>query len=186
MTSNKTKTFIFCCLSLFIFSICSFCAKEDEKNQLTRQEKDIDEFIKRDTAQARRANKDTLIKVINRPQANVIVWNPLSDDTVENDKDQTVDQSVESGDTVAFYYRGQVFSSSKSGNLFADDFSRNVVGRGYYIQGLDAGLIGLHKGEHAYIIFTSKYGYGNRELSLIPKMSPLMFEVLITDVVKKK
>ena len=182
MTSPKTKTALTLVVTLFSLSFCCFCTKEDEKNQLTRQEKDIDDFIKRDTASARGKNKDTIIVVTNKIETNRIVWNPGLGDTLAP------------GDTVSFAYNAYLFRSGK-GPLYAsnlplsgqpEDFGKNVVGKGYFIKGLDAGLVGMPTGEYAYIIFTSKYGYGNKELSTIPSMSPLFFEVEVTNIIKKK
>ena len=187
----RRSLFIFFSL-LFSISFFSFCTKEDEKNQLAQQEKSIDDFIRRDTAEAYRKNPDTLIRVTNKRETNRVVWNPGS----------SVD-TVARGDTVVFAYIGYLFKSGM-GTVFAtnvsqiveegkwplsiypDDFGKNAVGVGYYIPGLDAGLLGMRAGEYAYIVFTSQYGYGNKELSTIPKMSPLIFEVEILNIIRKE
>lgn len=177
---------------LFLLSLCHFCTKEDEKNQLAQQEKSIDAFITRDTSAAYGKNRDTVIVVTNKRETNRIVWNPgMGNDTIAR------------GDTAVFAYIGYVFNSGR-GSVFATnvseiidsgswslstypgDFGRNAVGVGYYISGLDAGLMGMRVGEYAYILFTSQYGYGNKELSTIPKMSSLMFEVEVISIVRKK
>jgi FKBP-type peptidyl-prolyl cis-trans isomerase len=168
-----SKPFSILFLSLLSLSFCCFCTKEDEKNQLAQQAKSIDDFIKRDTADARSKNKDTIITVTNKRATNRIVWNPGMGDTIA------------AGDTVAFAYIARIFSSGK-GAIFSADYSKNAAGTGNYILGLDAGLVGMRTGEYAYIMFTSQYGYGNKEFSVIPKMSPLMFEVEIEYIIKKK
>jgi len=175
-----------------VLSLCCFCTKEDEKNQLATQLRNIDDFIRRDTTAAFAKNKDTVIMVTNKRETNRIVWNP----GVGND-------TLTLGDTVVFAYIGRIFSSGR-GQIFATnvpqliddgtlpislyqyDFGRNAVGVGRYIPGLDAGLMGMRIGEDASIVFTSQYGYGNKELSIIPKMSPLIFEVMVMDIIKKK
>jgi len=188
MIFHFSKTSLTCFLALCTLSLCCYCTKEDFKNQITKQEKDIDDFISKDTANAIRINKDTIITVTHKKETNRIVWNPQTGDTLAP------------GDTVLFAYIGSIFTSSGKGREFAtnliddspqpslypQDFGKNVVGTGYYIRGLDAGLVGMRAGEYAYIIFTSQYGYGNKELSTIPKMSPLMFKVEIQHIVKKK
>jgi len=179
-------------LLLLSLSLSCFCTKEDEKNQLAQQEKNIDAYITRDTSEAYKKKRDTVIVVTNKRETNRIVWNPGSG----ND-------TIAPGDTAVFLYIGYIFSTGK-GAVFAtnvpeivergawplsvvpDDYGRNVVGTGYFVPGLDAGLVGMRAGEYAYIIFTSQYGYGNKELSTIPRMSPLMFEVEILGIVRKE
>ena len=186
------KTLLIPIILLLSLSLCCFCTKEDEKNQLAQQEKRIDEFIKSDTADAYRKNRDTVIVVTNKRETNRIVWNP-----------QSGNDTLAPGDIAVFAYIGYIFQSGR-GTIFAtnvpeiveeglwplsalpDDYGKNTVGTGYYIRGLDAGLTGMRVGEYAYIIFTSQYGYGNKEISTIPKMSPLMFEVEIIDIVRKE
>ena len=185
MTFSVIRTF----LTAFIaVCICCYCTKEDEKNQLARQEKDIDTFITSDTSAAKKINRDTVITVTHKRTTNRIVWNPGTSDTLAV------------GDTVVFAYVAYVFrAGTGKGAVYATnlpkaintpvyfpDYGKNAVGKGYYIPGLDAGLVGMRAGEYAYIIFTSQYGYGNKELSTIPKMSPLMFEVEVSQVIKKK
>ncbi|MCL2727692.1 MAG: FKBP-type peptidyl-prolyl cis-trans isomerase [Bacteroidales bacterium] len=181
-----------CVPALCALVLCCFCTGEDEKNQLASQSKSIDDFIRRDTSAAYSKNKDTVIVVTNKRETNRIVWNPrMGDDTLAQ------------GDTVVFAYVGRIFSSGRgqvfatnipqlidnetlSISIYPDDFGRNAVGVGRYIPGLDAGLKGMRSGEHASIVFTSQYGYGSKELSIIPRMSPLIFEVEVIDVIKKK
>ena len=181
-----------CCSILLILFFCCFCNKEDEKSQLAQQEVRIDEFIRRDTTDAYRKNRDTLIVVTNKKETNRIVWNPgVGSDTLAH------------GDMVVFAYIGYLFNSGKGAVIatnvaeiiedgkwplseYPGDYGRNTVGTGYYVPGLDAGLIGMRVGEYAYILFTSQYGYGNKELSTIPKMSPLMFEVEIINIIRKE
>ena len=186
------KSFLICVLSILTFSLYCSCTKEDEKNQIAQQEKSIDNFIAKDTTDAKSINRDTIITISNKRESSRIVWNP-----------RFGGDSITVGDTVVFAYVARLFSSGKGAifatnlpqlvdsgawpvSIYPDDYGRNVVGTGYYVSGLDAGLIGMHSGEYAYIIFTSQYGYGNKELSVIPKMSPLMFEVEIEQIVKKK
>lgn len=165
-----------------LFMWVCFCTKQDLEMQLTKQEKDIDAFI----------NKLTRDTVIYRMAASRVVLQSGAGDTLA------------AGDSVRFYYAAYIFSSSgTSGTLFAahppdtlelkwplsewpDDYGSNTVGTGYYFSGLDAGLIGMQAKEHAYILCTSKYGFGNSQMGVIPKMSPLLFELWIDRIVKKK
>ena len=185
------KSLSICLLTLLALPLCYSCVKEDEKNLLAQQAKSIDDFVQRDTGDAFRLNRDTVISITNKRESIRIVWNPGTGDTIV------------AGDTVSFAYIARLFSSGKGAifatnlsalagtgtwpiSIYPDDYGKNRVGAGYYLPGLDAGLTGMRVGEYAYIMFTSQYGYGNRELSVIPKMSPLMFEVEIEDIIKKK
>ena len=168
--------------SLPFLMLGCFCTKQDLETQLTRQEKDIDTFIGKLT-------KDT---VIYRSAASRVVLK------------QGIGDTLASGDSVYFYYAAYIFSSAgTNGSLFAahppdsvdikwllsewpDDYGSNTVGTGYYFSGLDAGLTGMRTQEHAYILCTSKYGFGNSQMGIIPKMSPLLFELWIDRIVKKE
>ena len=164
-----------------LLALTCFCTKQDEENQLTRQEKNIDAFINQQ-------KKDT---VIYRGAASRVV---LERGRGEGD-------TLAAGDWVHFYYYAYIFPPSAatlySSNIpdiqsswplseAPEDFGENEVGVGRYIPGLDAGLIGMRLEEHALIICTSKYGYGNRQMGVVPKMSPLLFEVWVDRIVKKK
>lgn len=113
-------------------------------------------------------------------------------------------QGIAAGDTVSFYYTGAILTANglETSNIFdtnkadvakglglsnADQLKvcEDVVGEGRFIDGLDKGLLLMSKGETAQIIFTSKHGYGNDASSIIPKYSPIIFEITIADVKKQ-
>ena len=52
------------------------------------------------------------------------------------------------------------------------------------IDGLFNGLYHAHQGENCNVLFSAKYGYGNREMFTIPKLTALFFEIKIEKVVK--
>jgi len=159
-----------------------FCTKQDEENQLSQQEKNIDAFINQ-------LVKDT---VIYRGAASRVVLQ------------QGIGDTLAAGDSVHFYYAAYIFSpAGNRGTLFAayppdgvslswplselpKDYGKNTVGSGYYFSGLDAGLIGMRAKEHAFVLCTSKYGFGNNQVGIVPKMSPLLFELWIERIVKKE
>ena len=165
----------------FLIFAC-FCTRQDQENQLTKQEKDIDTFVKLQ-------DKDT---VIYRSAASRVVLQRGAGDTLA------------AGDSVYFYYAAYIFSpSGTKGTLFAahppdtitlpwipsgwpDNYGNNTVGSGYYFPGLDVGLTGMQAKEHAYLLCTSRYGFGKGQMGIIPKMSPLLFEVWIDRIVKKE
>jgi FKBP-type peptidyl-prolyl cis-trans isomerase (trigger factor) len=180
-TIFRRSTALLACLLLVFFVACT---KQDRDSQLAQQEKNIDGFIQG------LIKGDTV--AVYRPNSNrVILHHGLGD-------------TLAPGDTAAFAYIGYVFSGgSGKGLLFATnlieaaedagwalsawppDYGRNAVGMGYYIPGLDAGLVGMRLGEHAYIVFSAQHGFGNTEMGIVPKMSPLLFEVEVTEIIKK-
>lgn len=48
----------------------------------------------------------------------------------------------------------------------------------HLVQGLQDGLAGVQPGDEAYILFTGKYGFGNREKGTIPALSALVYYIL--------
>lgn len=103
------------------------------------------------------------------------------------------------GDSVIFNYSAYIFSNGK-GSVFDTNIKsvakeaglgmdqiffqprRKVVGEGELLPGLERGLLGVKKGEKCYLIFSSRHGFGNKQIGMVPKMSPLIYEVWIADV----
>ena len=50
------------------------------------------------------------------------------------------------------------------------------------LEGLKMGLYGVQPSDEAYILFTGKYGYGNREQGMIPARSALAYHVWIESI----
>lgn len=106
------------------------------------------------------------------------------------------------GGTVSFYYAGYVFSSGSlnTSNMFATnseafaaeagwnltgaDFSVKTVRleKDELLEGLYYGLEGVRAGEECIIIFSGKYGYGNRHVGTIPANSALAYHILVENV----
>lgn len=168
-------------LLFMLLILITGCTKQDKELQLAQQVKDIDSFTKSQVASGKRL-------VVNEGSSRVII--------TEGEGDPLV-----AGDSVFFDFAGYVFQSGL-GMLFETnvpeiaetlginiynrgfDFGKGVVGRSMFIVGLDKGLIEAKKGEHAYIVFPSSMGYDNKDVGLVPKMSPLIFEVWIKEVKK--
>ena len=52
----------------------------------------------------------------------------------------------------------------------------------HILEGLRMGLYGVQPQDDAYILFTGKYGYGNREQGTIPAKSALVYHVWIESI----
>ena len=191
-------------LLCLLLALVAACTKQDQESQLAQQEKNIDSFI------SGLINKNAATVVAYTPKsARIILDHGIGDtlapkDPLAPDEPVVPGITVAPGDTVAFDYVGYVFSGGTGKGLpFATnvaeivesgewalsalppDFGRNVAGRGYFIPGLDSGLLGMYLGEHAYIVFSARHGFGNTEMGVIPKMSPLLFEIYVKEIIKK-
>ncbi len=109
--------------------------------------------------------------------------------------------TLASGDSLILEYAAYIFSSGK-GSVFATNIPEIAVlagidisnsgmenygiqlGKTSLLRGVELGLRGVRKGEHSYIVFSSRFGYGNKIVGIVPKYSPLIFEVWIKDVKK--
>ncbi len=162
-----------------IFAMFS-CVKQDRDNMIANQESNIDSYI----------SSLGNVRVQNNSGVNRIVF-----------KEGAGLDSLSVGDSVKFYYTGYVFSRRK-GSMFvtnvdsvakANNFvcakaQANILEKiehcGNLIDGLFYGLQGAKVGERCEIVFSAKYGYGNTVVYNIPKMTPLIFEVQIVEIVK--
>ena len=143
---------LFALLLLAVLIGLSSCTKEERKLMITKQEKEIDQFV------------ETLVC------DTVIYQRGVVRAVLEKGKPAHTADTVAKGDTIYFYYAGHIFSRGK-GALFhtnsesvakshnrvlPEDQARvrsGVVGTGKFLKGLDYGFQGMASGEHAYLIF---------------------------------
>ncbi len=92
---------------------------------------------------------------------------------------------IEKGDKVSFIYRGYVLTAQGPTTLFTEESATAVIGDGDIIKGIDRGLIGAQKDEESVLLFSAQYGYGRGSLNIVPEASALLFQTVITNVVKK-
>ncbi len=167
-------------LTIFFLFLTS-CTKEDREIQLSQQIKEIDNFAKNSASGGKRV-------VVNNGSTRVVINEGNGDPVI-------------AGDSVFIDYAGYIFQSGL-GTLFDTnvesvsetfginiynrgfDCGKNIVGKGIFIEGLDLGLIGAKIGEQAYIVFPANLGFGNKDVGLVPKMSPLIYEVWIKEIKK--
>ncbi len=162
---------------IMLFAISS-CTREEFLNQMTQQETQIEKY------------SSTL------PSEEVVfndgVWRVVLEDG-------TGTYGAESGDSVKFNYSAYIFNNGK-GNLFDTNIKsvareaglgmdqiffqprEKILGKGELLPGLERGLSGVKKGERCYLIFSSRHGFGNKQIGMVPKMSPLIYEVWVIDV----
>lgn len=168
------KKTIFVLLSVILLAACT---KEDRENTIVNQEESIDRYI----------SSLEGVRIARNGGSNRIVYT-----------EGTGADSLAVGDSIKFHYAGYIFSGGK-GTLFATnnaeiaaghDFplsgglEKRVLGGSSMVSGLANGLVGAKKGEKCDIVFSAKYGFNNTVVYNVPKLSPLIFEVWIEDIVK--
>jgi FKBP-type peptidyl-prolyl cis-trans isomerase len=102
---------------------------------------------------------------------------------------------------IAFYYAGYIFSGNISNtNLFITNHAETATQAGWslteeeakvltinmkeyeLVPGLRSGLIGVRSGEECQILFTGKYGFGNKAFGTIPANSPLVYRIWVESI----
>lgn len=167
---------------LFVFLILPFsCTKQDREILIAQQIKDIDSYSKSAESTGKRL-------IVNNGSSRIVITEGAGD-------------SLMVGDSVFFNFAGYIFQSGL-GTMFDTnvdsishilginiynrgfDFGKSIVGRGLMISGLDWGLMGAKAGEKANIVFPTNLGFGNNNVGVVPKMSPLIYEVWIKEIKK--
>lgn len=154
------------------------CTKEDRENTMTKQEEAIDSYIS--SLQG--------MEVVRNGGSNRVVVEAGSGE-----------EGVVKGDSLYIRYAGYTFARGKGELLITNDAViamengfpcmeaplKMRLGSGGIIKGLELGLNGVKEGEHCYVIFSAKYGYGNIQVYNVPKLTPLFYEVWVDKVIKK-
>lgn len=192
-------------LMLLAFLACILagsCVKEKLETTYKKQETQIDSYLSKSNTARRDSTiieadgttrdttwTDTLRIVYNKGAARLVT------------KEGTGPELSSTG-AVSFYYAGYVFkgSSVSASNLFATNHQQtaessnfNVTDPDYslmevnlseteMIEGLRNGLAGVRAGEECEILFTAKYGYGNRTFGIIPVNSALLYKIWVIGV----
>lgn len=182
----KKLTFRFVTLLVATLALLS-CTKAEFKELVTRQESEIESYIAREFEE-------------NEVIFNDGVWRVILKHGGGGQSGEGV--SAAKGDSLVFNYVASIFRGSPSTIFDTSSYDigeeiglghdasyyvprRYLLGKGEMIEGLERGLIGVKKGELSLIFFSTKYGYGSLDGTLVPKESALLFEVEIVDVIKK-
>lgn len=164
--------------------VAAGCTKQSLETTYSRQEDRIDSFI---TSQLE--NNSSYSVVHNHGSNRLIISGGNGN-------------ALEPGDTLTFQYAGYVFSGSSlsASDLFATnnrtiaeeagwnltdaDFSdkRVILDEDELLEGLYYGLEGVRSGEECIVIFSGKYGYGNRHVGTIPANSALAYHIWVKNV----
>ena len=190
---------------LFIGLLCiaaSSCIKEKLETTYKKQESQIDSYLSKSNTAKRDSTivyEDGTKKDTSWTENLEIVYNKGTARLIT--KKGTGPQLSEDG-AVSFYYAGYVFKGSAptAANLFATNHqttaetsSFEVTDADYslfevnmaeteILEGLRDGLVGVRSGEECEILFTAKYGYGNRTFGIIPANSALLYRIWVVGV----
>lgn len=190
---------------LFIGLLCiaaSSCIKEKLETTYKKQESQIDSYLSKSNTAKRDSTivyEDGTTKDTTWTENLEIVYNKGAARLIT--KKGTGPQLSEDG-AVSFYYAGYVFKGSapSPATLFATNHqttaetSRFEVTDADYslfevnmaeteiLEGLRDGLVGVRSGEECEILFTAKYGYGNRTFGIIPANSALLYRIWVVGV----
>ena len=172
-------------LAVGVVALVAACTKEDVKTTYSRQEQNIETFVK-----SIRSSVDTAYVVYNKGTSRVVVAYGEGD-------------SLSTGGNVAFYYAGYVLSGSSlsNANLFATNSSEVASAAGWslsdesmfevkeveldksgFIDGLRYGLEGVKAGQECYVLFSGKYGFGKHPLGTIPANAALAYHIWVESV----
>ena len=164
-------------LGIFAALAVLSCTKEDRENTIVNQEESIDRYI----------SSLSDVRIARNGGSNRIVYT-----------EGTSEEVLAIGDSIKFYYAGYIFTGNK-GQLFAtnnpevaqksgfpvqESIRECILDNGDMLQGLAQGLVGARAGERCDVVFSAKYGFNNTVVYNVPKLSPLIFEVWVEEIVK--
>lgn len=155
-------------LTIFILAILTAVAlpvacSTEKQTALLQQEENIDKYIKAQYSEC---------EVVRNGGSNRVIVTPGEGQPV-----------VAAGDSVYVTLEGRVFNSSPGVVFFSDEL-KVKVSRDDLMTGLYNGLVGMTRGEEAYIFFSAKYGFDDNIIGVVPSLSAIMFHVNVRDIKK--
>lgn len=176
-------------LILTIGILAQSCLKEQLETTYNKQEEQIDQYITRNMVVPNQEGTEDTLKVVRNAGSNRLVT-----------KEGTGDELAKNG-YVSFYYAGYSFSGNVSAaNLFSTNRLETATESGWnteneeftiyeiclsdsdLIPGLKNGLEGVRAGEECEILFSAKYGFGNKALGIIPAKTALLYRIWVVGV----
>ena len=178
------------------------CVKEKLETLYKKQETQIDSYLNKNNTARRDStivNEDGTTRDTTWTDTLSIIYNNGSARLVTK---KGSGPELSASGAVAFYYAGYIFkgSSVSTSNLFATNHQATAESSGFtttdpdysllevniaeteMIEGLRNGLVGVQAGEECEILFTAKYGYGNKTFGIIPVNSALLYKIWVEGV----
>lgn len=162
------------------------CTKEDVKTKYSRQEQNIESFVK-----SIKSKVDTSYAVYQNGVTRLVTTYGVGTD------------SLSSHGTVSFYYAGYVLNNASlnTGDMFATNSKDVAASAGWsltdesvfevktlklddkdIVPGLRRGLVGVKEGQECFILFSGKYGFGKHELGTIPANAALAYHIKVESI----
>ena len=111
-------------------------------------------------------------------------------------------EALQASGVVSFYYAAYVFSGSKSvSNLIATNHKETAekaswdvsdasrfealtvgVAESGFVEGLKRGIVGVKADQHAAVVFSGRYGFGDKIYGKVPAHSALLYEIWVVAV----
>lgn len=165
------------------------CVKEQLEVTYNKQETQIDSYISKNTTVKNEEGGTDTLRVVRNGGSNRLV-------TVEG-----TGEELRADGHLGFYYAGYTFNGSVSAsNMFGTNHQATAEQAGWnltdpdyalmeiniteaeLLDGLRNGLMGVKAGEECEIIFSGKYGFGNKAFGMIPAKSALLYKIWVVSV----
>ena len=203
---NKIILLLILCMS------AASCVKDKLEETYSRQETQIDTYLTRNRVVKRDSIQIIITPNADDPTKNdttkvKVEWEDTLDVVYNNGaarliKTEGTGPELTENGAVSFYYAGYIFKGSNvsASNLFATNHQATAEGANFIstepdysimevnmaetdmLEGLRNGLTGVRAGEECEILFTAKYGYGNRTFGIIPVNSALLYKIWVVGV----
>ena len=157
-------------ISVIMLFFCTLllnsCVKDDEKVAFSEQEASIDTYVQ--SLSERYETYDGVWRVVINEGSNDIF--------VTQGSQVRIDYSIFRFDRGI----GQLIYTNRGASEGSDNWI--TIGDNAILSGLDIGIVGASLNEICHIIFSARYGFGNIQVGAVPKMSPLLVEVVIKEI----
>jgi FKBP-type peptidyl-prolyl cis-trans isomerase len=197
----KAKHEVFVFLALICLTAGS-CIKEKLETIYKKQDTQIDSYLSKNNTAKRDSTiieedgttrdttwTDTLTTIYNKGTARLV-------------KVKGTGPKLSATGAVSFYYAGYLFTGNtpSASSLFATNHQQTAESSNFIttdpdyslleinmaeadlLEGLRNGLIGVQAGEECEILFTAKYGYGDKTFGIIPVNSALLYRIWVVGV----
>ena len=175
--------------------LCTACTQQSLETTYSNQESRIDSFIEN-----LMNSENPPVRVVHNNGSNRIV---LGEYIPADDTDMNYREELTETGSVSFYYAGYVFSGStpSSNNLFATNnqdvavaagweltnadyniLTLNMSDKGALVEGLRNGMIGVRGQDTCYVVFSGKYGFGDKAVGIVPANSALIYQIWVESV----
>lgn len=183
----KNKTSLISLLALCIFA--TSCIKTQLETTYNKQEDQIDQYLTKNMVVNNSEGGSDTLRVVRNNGSNRLV------------RKEGIGEELAADGYVSFYYAGYSFSGSvNASNLFTTNRLETASESGWsteesnyqiyeisladtdLIPGLKDGLTGVRAGEECEILFSAKYGFGNKSLGIIPAKTALLYKIWVVGV----